>query len=598
MRPSDETPPAAPRPRVSWTSGAPRAIACAARVAAISTRFCGKALKKEPAERYQTVTAFADDVRRHLRNEPVTARPDSVWYRTRTFARRHRLEIGALAGIVLALIVGTGIAVTQARASARARDHALEQLRRAGATNDLSSFLLSQATPRGRPISNVDLLAAGEWLIAKRFANDSALRVHMLLTLADRYQENQQFDDWRRVLQRAYDDSRGLADPGLRAYATCGWAAHFAEQGHFADALTAIAGALSALATTPDSAAFESGCRVLESIAARLSGDTARAIAAAERAVALEQGRMGAPGRELEPSAALASAFASAYEVPGRRCHLPPGDGHRRRARPRVDTASGRESEQLERHAPECGPAAGRVRGGRTSGASRARGRLGRRRLALHADDLRERAQRDRRTGRGDTGPRRGPGEARGAGSPRRLIATLSTAILAACEAGDEDRGTRLLAEAQRALAEDTSAYSRGIVEASAARVALARGDRGGSAELARRAVVTLDAATPGKVSLLPAQTFLARSLNASGRFTDALVVAERSVALAKTRLSHQAHTAAMGLALLEVAVARHGLGETTRARVDVAAALEHLLPSVGPKARATERAEALRRQL
>ena len=37
-----------------------------------------KALKKSPAERYQTVTAFADDIRRHLRSEPVAARPDSV----------------------------------------------------------------------------------------------------------------------------------------------------------------------------------------------------------------------------------------------------------------------------------------------------------------------------------------------------------------------------------------------------------------------------------------------------------------------------------------------------------------------------------------
>src|SRR6185503_16244672 len=56
-----------------------------------------KALKKAPAERYQTVTAFADDIRRHLRREPVMARPDSVWYRTRRFVARHRLEVAAAA---------------------------------------------------------------------------------------------------------------------------------------------------------------------------------------------------------------------------------------------------------------------------------------------------------------------------------------------------------------------------------------------------------------------------------------------------------------------------------------------------------------------
>jgi serine/threonine-protein kinase len=178
-----------------------------------------KALKSNPAERYQTVTAFAEDVQRHLRHEPVMARADSVWYRARRFAVRHRLELGASAAVVAALVAGTGIALRQARASAHERDLAVEQLRRAEATNDFSTFLLAQATPHGKPISNADLLAQGEALITRRFDRDPALRVHMLLVLADRYQENQQFDDMRRVVKRAVDDSRSVGDAGLGAYA-------------------------------------------------------------------------------------------------------------------------------------------------------------------------------------------------------------------------------------------------------------------------------------------------------------------------------------------------------------------------------------------
>ena len=558
----------------------------------------GKALKKNPAERYQTVTAFADDVRRHLRHEPVAARPDTAWYRTRMLARRRRLEIGALGGVVLALIAGTGIAVTQARASARERDHALEQLRRAEATNDVGSFLLSQATPRGKPISNAELLAAGEALVTTRFAHDPTLRVHMLLTLADRYQENQQFDDWRRVLERAYGDSRRLADPSLRAYVTCGWAAQFAEQGKFAEALAAIAGALSVLASTPDAAEFESGCRVLESVAARLSGDTARSVAAAERAVALEQRRLGAPGREVEPLAALANAYSAAFDYANadathRRVIAvleEQGLGLTRQAAVALNNWSTtlQNAGQL-RAASEVSARAVRIARVVDSegGASLSL-------LTTYGNALSATGE------HADAAPifDEAVEKARRAGSAPRLISTLTTAILAASEAADAARGTRLLEEAERLLAEDTSAYSKGLVETAAARAALARGDRPRAVELARRAVATLDAATPSKAALLPAQTFLARSLNASGRFTDALVVADRSVALAKARLSNQVHTAAMGLALLEVAVARHGLGETTTARTAVGTALEHLLPSVGPKARATERAEALRRQL
>ena len=37
-----------------------------------------KALKKQPAERYPTVEAFADDLRRYLNDEPVSAHADSA----------------------------------------------------------------------------------------------------------------------------------------------------------------------------------------------------------------------------------------------------------------------------------------------------------------------------------------------------------------------------------------------------------------------------------------------------------------------------------------------------------------------------------------
>src|SRR5438128_1295420 len=40
-----------------------------------------KALKKDPTERYTSVTALADDLRRYLRNEPINARPDTFAYR-------------------------------------------------------------------------------------------------------------------------------------------------------------------------------------------------------------------------------------------------------------------------------------------------------------------------------------------------------------------------------------------------------------------------------------------------------------------------------------------------------------------------------------
>ena len=51
----------------------------------------GKALKREPAERYQSAAAFADDLERYLEDQPVQAQPDSRAYRLRKFVKRNAL---------------------------------------------------------------------------------------------------------------------------------------------------------------------------------------------------------------------------------------------------------------------------------------------------------------------------------------------------------------------------------------------------------------------------------------------------------------------------------------------------------------------------
>ena len=68
------------------------------------------ALKKAPAERYASVAAFAEDLRRYLDHRPVLARPDSLAYRARKYVRRHRAAI-AIAASLAVLVVGAIISV-------------------------------------------------------------------------------------------------------------------------------------------------------------------------------------------------------------------------------------------------------------------------------------------------------------------------------------------------------------------------------------------------------------------------------------------------------------------------------------------------------
>jgi serine/threonine-protein kinase len=65
-----------------------------------------KALKKNPQERYASVTAFADDLRRYLKHETISVRPDTFAYRTAKFLRRNRTLV-ALSTIAIALVIGS-----------------------------------------------------------------------------------------------------------------------------------------------------------------------------------------------------------------------------------------------------------------------------------------------------------------------------------------------------------------------------------------------------------------------------------------------------------------------------------------------------------
>ena len=65
-----------------------------------------KALKKNPAERYNSVTAFADDLRRHLKHEPISARPDTLAYRTTRFIRRNLAAV-TLGTSAIVLVIGS-----------------------------------------------------------------------------------------------------------------------------------------------------------------------------------------------------------------------------------------------------------------------------------------------------------------------------------------------------------------------------------------------------------------------------------------------------------------------------------------------------------
>ncbi len=76
-----------------------------------------KALRKESAQRYESVEELSEDIRRHLERLPVTARKASVAYRTAKFVRRNRTTVTFAALLaVLLIVVGASWAYFYSRA--------------------------------------------------------------------------------------------------------------------------------------------------------------------------------------------------------------------------------------------------------------------------------------------------------------------------------------------------------------------------------------------------------------------------------------------------------------------------------------------------
>ena len=79
-----------------------------------------KALEKDRTRRYETANGLAADLKRHLSNEPVTARPPSAAYRLQKAWQRNKLAFAAGAAVAAAMVVGSTACCWFARAATSA----------------------------------------------------------------------------------------------------------------------------------------------------------------------------------------------------------------------------------------------------------------------------------------------------------------------------------------------------------------------------------------------------------------------------------------------------------------------------------------------
>lgn len=168
------------------------------------------AMRKEPDRRYVSAAAIADDLRRHLNDFPILARPDTRHYRMGRFVKRHKTMVigAALAG--LALTAASTVALWQARVARTER--ALSERRFADARKIANSMVFDlhdeiERLPGATKARGVLMTRASEWLDA--LAADAPDDPDLLAELADAY------DRLARVLGDATTSNLGQAEASL-----------------------------------------------------------------------------------------------------------------------------------------------------------------------------------------------------------------------------------------------------------------------------------------------------------------------------------------------------------------------------------------------
>lgn len=164
-----------------------------------------KALEKNPAHRYDSASAFAQDIRRFLDNEPVLAGPPSATYRARKFVARHRFGVAAGATFVVLVLVFGAVMALQARRVADERDRARAAQAR---SDEVATFLVDMfrasdpSEAPGEDITARDLLDKGVERV-DTLSGQPDVQAELLHVMARAYRSLGNFTQARTLMERA-----------------------------------------------------------------------------------------------------------------------------------------------------------------------------------------------------------------------------------------------------------------------------------------------------------------------------------------------------------------------------------------------------------
>jgi serine/threonine-protein kinase len=166
-----------------------------------------KALKENPDERYSSAEQLSDDIKRYQNNYPVLARPESLAYRFRKYAKRNQSLV--IVGVLLVLILISGISATlwQAERVAEQRDQAEYEAQKAQQVTQFLTELFDYSDPdqaKGDVITSQNMLALGSEKLSD-LDGQPLLQAEMYRVIGNLYRKQNSFPEAEAHLLRALE---------------------------------------------------------------------------------------------------------------------------------------------------------------------------------------------------------------------------------------------------------------------------------------------------------------------------------------------------------------------------------------------------------
>lgn len=172
-----------------------------------------KAIQRDPEQRYASVGQLADDIRRHIEGDVVTARHGTATYRAGVFLRRHRRGV-AVATLVLVAAVAS--AAWHVNNITHERDLARIEATKARQVTGLLVSMLESADPaqaRGEEVAVREVLEQASGRMQTELADQPDVRAKMDAIIGTVYTSLGKYDEAETSLTRALELQRDLHGP-------------------------------------------------------------------------------------------------------------------------------------------------------------------------------------------------------------------------------------------------------------------------------------------------------------------------------------------------------------------------------------------------